>query len=353
MESRPVVLGAELAAAHEAEKTRLSSRKTGPSPLLGKAYDVERGDYDLSRVVQLPLDVDIEGLTKRFQSLDLEEKRSLMQSLSLEDNYTLISFAKRMAVRCLNQSSPELCGLGLMSLAMIDEARVDPRDVSWAAGLLNYVIGRWPDRALILFQRASAAATVGMQKLFETARQSTLEDWGYREIKTDSGVGLVESGWAPYAPTLDLANLAALVGDHVIADRYVATVKVATELPSVWFEPNKREKAEKTLQRALGVASLHGVLRRSVSERPNQMFVIWIAEMPASSDCAHLVSYVGPTADRNGRFAVAVTTGRLLALLVAGSFKQGTEPYESASTLSSLAERVRVFLCDALGDDAK
>src|SRR5687767_5268917 len=156
MEPKPMILGSELAAAHAAERTRVASGVAGPSPLGGVGYDLERDEFNLTTIVQSAVDREVEGLVKSFRNSGVNEREALRQRLTLDDNYTLIQFAKRMAVRALNQSSPEPCELGLVALAMIDEARIDQRNASWAAGLLNHTASARPDRSAKLFERAIA-----------------------------------------------------------------------------------------------------------------------------------------------------------------------------------------------------
>jgi hypothetical protein len=344
MERKAIVLGTELAAAREAEQMRLGSTGNDPSPLSGRAYDLERHEFDLTAVAPVQLDVEIQALLKAWRGAGAGERDVARRSLSLEDNYTLIQFAKRMAVVALNQPSPAACEHGLMALAMIDECRIDSRDALWAAGLLNHAAGAWPDQAVALLQGAIAMATPAMGAVLAQAADSALEDWGYRERRTSEGIGLIRCGWDPYNPTVDLAAVAMRVGARVLAARYVVEIEVATKLPSVWFDRARRRHADETLARSLGIAASHGTLRRAFRDRGNQMFVIWIAEMPSPHDCVQLVSDVGAGTGHEGRFAVGVSGGCLFALLVAGSCQEGVQPFESLSTIVDLAEQTRAEL---------
>ena len=344
MEPKPVVLGAQFADALAMERARLASGSAGPSALSGKAYDPERGEFDLRAVVHAPLDSEVEDLVRAWRSSRADGREVVRSSLSLEDNYTLIQFAKRMAVRALNQSSPEPCEYGLLALAMIDESRIDPRDASWAAGLLNHAARR--ARSAILFERAIALATPGMGELLRQGHDSTLEDWGYCELKTSTGIGLVQCGSSRYNPSVDLADVAGQVGARVLSSRYVLEIEVATELPAIWFDKGARKHAEEMLERSLGIALISGTLRRGFGNTAGQMFLTWIVELPSPDDCAQLVADVGNGSAHEGRYVVAVSAGRLFALCVAGSFQQGVEPYESRTALTELAERTRVELSD-------
>ena len=344
MQPKPIVLGAPFAAARAMERARLASGSAGPSPLSGRAYDPERDEFDLGAVVYAPLDTEVESVVKAWRDSGPDGREELRRSLSLEDNYTLIQFAKRMAARALNQPSPEPCEHGLLALAMIDESRIDPRDAAWAAGLLNHA-GR--NRPAILFERAIALATPGMGELLRQGRDSTLEDWGYCELKTSTGIGLVQCGSSRYNPSVDLADVAGRVGARVLSSRYVLEIEVATELPAIWFDRDGRKHAAETLERSLGVVLIRGTLRRGFGNTAGQMLLTWIVELTSPNDCAQLVSDVGNGSAHEGRYVVAVSAGRLFALCVAGSFQQGVEPYESQAALTEIAERTRVELSDS------
>jgi hypothetical protein len=347
MEPKPFVLGTEFAAARAAEQARLATTSPGPSPLSGSAYDPERDEFNLITVVQTPLDLKVERLVTAWQGSGAPNRDAMRRSLSLEDNYTLIHFAKRMAVEALNRASPEPCEHGLMALAMIDDSRIDPRDASFAAGLLNHATRASSNRSANPFERAIAMATPGMGELLRQSEGSTLEDWGYCERTTSKGIGLIQSGWARYNPTVDLADVAARVGARVLVDRYVVEIKIATELPPIWFDKTRRKHAEETLEGSLGMAAIRGTLRRAFGEHPSQMLMVWIAEMPSADDSVQLLADVGNGVAHEGRYAVGVSAGCLFALVVAGSFQQGVEPYESLSALTDLADETRAVLSDS------
>lgn len=347
MESRPVVLGLEMAAAEAAERARLSKGGFSPSPLSGKSYDAERGEYNLLILVHAPLDSEIAGLVRAWLASGESERNQLRCALNLDDNYTLIQFAKRMAAQALSERSVESYALGLTALAMIDDSRIDPRDASWAAGLLNHSVSR-QHADLGCLDRAAAVATPGMGRLLRRATGTTLDDWGYREWRMSTGVGLIRSGWARYEPTVDLVSLVCSITSNVLSERYVVDdPEVATELPPVWFEEGKREDAVRLLERSLGVVSSHGRLRRVFGAADEQRLIVWFAELASSADGLELVAHVGGSETADGRFVVGVSVGRLFALLVAGSFQQGIEPFESAATLNDLGSRIRRWLGDA------
>jgi hypothetical protein len=343
MESKPVVLGLEMASAEAAERARLAAGGQDPSPLAGMAYSHEHGEFDLTTLVPSRLDSQIAELVEKWKQSGEVQRERLRRALTLDDNYTIIQFAKRQAVRSLSEPGTELCEQGLIALAMLDESRIDPRDASCAAGLLNHTASRL--RSPGVFDRATGFATPGMAALMCSAMGSTLQDWGYREWPSRSGVGFIRSSGARYEPTIDLVAVAQRIANEVLSERYViGDVEVATEVPAVWFAKERRESAARILGRSPGIVGNHGSLRTSVAPPIGQMLVIWVAELPSSAEGAQLVADVGDGDTLDGRFVVGTTAGRLFVLLVAGSCQQGVEPFESAATVKDLASHIQQCL---------
>lgn len=340
MESKPVVLGLQMAAAEATERARVAAGGQASSPLSGSAYEAERGEFNLTTLVPSQRDSEIADLVEMWRQSEENERERLRSSLTLDDNYTLIQFAKRMAVRSLNESGTSSCERGLNALAMIDEARIDPRDASWAAGLLRHATDRVESAGV--FDRAIALATPGMASLLRGVMSSNLQDWGQREWRSPDGIGLIRSGWAHYEPTIDLVAIARRIALEVLSERYILDdVEVATELPAVWFAKARRDHAVGVLTRSLGVVSQHGSLRSAVAAPDGQMFIMWIAELPTWTDSTQLVADVGHGDSSDGRFVVGVATGHLFVLLVGGSCHIGVEPVESLATLQDLGLRLR------------
>ncbi len=257
---RQVVLGAQLAAARTAEEARIAAGGYDPSPLKGKAYRPERGDFSLMKLVPSDLDREISELAVTWRASDSVQRERIRRSLTMDDNYTLIQFAKRMAVRALNASPEAHCDDGLSALAMIDESRIDPRDASLPAGLLSHAAVR--ANSAVLFDRAIAFATPGMGERIRRPMKWTLKDCGYREWRSAGEIGLVCSGTAPYQPSIDLAAAAQRIGVQVLDGRYrVDDVEVATTLPPVWFARARRDHAAAILARSQGAAFLRAYSR--------------------------------------------------------------------------------------------
>jgi hypothetical protein len=344
-----VVLGAELAAAQKAEEERIAAGVPGPCILPSDGYDLESGDYTLVVVRLLPRDFELRSIAIQFQDWDSRRRRAATDRLSLEDQYTLINFAKRAAVLALNADPVEWCRAGAMALSMIDEARVDPRDVWVAEGLLNHAISRLSEPV----EREAFEKAIDPNIRGTFTGKSKLSDWGYAEISTAEGVGLIRRGGGSYTPTIDVTSVALQLAEAFRARRYVSYVVIAEKVPDVWFASSRREDARSRLSRALAAAVIHGDLRKEYSVDGMQMFVAWVVEMPGEGDCEQLVADVGTGTELDGRYVIGLAVGRLFALLVAGSWQQGVEPYESPSTLAELAEEARVIMARTVANGDK
>ena len=344
MESKPIVLGAALAAAEAAERARLASGTVGPSPLAGTSYNARRGDCDLISVIGNEVDERIESLVTSWHRMSQAERDAVRQSLNTDDNYTLIHFARRSAVRVLNEPSEDTLELGLTALAMVDETRIDPRDASWAAGIWHHAAKRFANGPAIR-DRVAVLSTAGIaQRIHGSA--ATLAEWGFREINFRGRIGLVRAGWSHYLPNVDLVTVMDRIVTEVLARRYRCELEIATDLPAVWFARDKRDAADRLIQSAHGIANLHGTLQDDEGDAASQLFIMWLAEMPSASDCSELTAYAGTGNEHSGRLVVTTSAGNLFALFSAGSAQQGVAPRESRDSVSSLAAQTRTVLLD-------
>lgn len=347
--TEPIALGQQTAAAQAAEAARLKSGAAGPSPMPEGGYDQEKGDYDLAAVIERPLDQELRNLARAFEGWPPEKRAENRHRISMEEQYRLIHFAKRSSVLALQERSRERCEDGLLALAMIDETRIDARDASWAVGLLAHAVQVLRMGGEPLVEPVAALATPGMAKILMRAREgSDLSEWGYTQVQTATGgVGLVRSGFEDYEPTLDMTGLALRLAAALQKGRYIAEPEIRAEVPAVWFQAEHRSEAERLLTKARAGISVTGALRRGVTAKPSaQQFTQWVVEMPGAKEADALVQYVGMDARRGSRFAIGVASGRLFSLIVAGSFMEGVEPFESPESLAALADETRSLLSE-------
>lgn len=347
---RTIVLGAELAAAHEAEEARLAAGVIDPSPLPDERYDFELGDYDLVRVAPLSIDLNLRAFTDEVRRMDSDQQVRTQKSLSMDDLYMLIHFVKRCSVLALNETKVDWLGAGLCALAMIDETRVDWRDARWAAGLLEHAIDKSARAKERLTESAGNLPRSAREFLRKVSSSSKLSDWGYAEINTPVGIGLIEYGGESYHPTVDLTDLALNLSKHLSSDRYITHVEIGVDVSEYWFEPRGQKEVLSTLDRARGAVSVTGPLRDTVSTVRNQMLMVWMVEMPSASDCATLGSNA-PDRELDGRFVTSFSIGKLFVLVVGGSFQQGVKPFETKSSHSILAQQIRSLIEHNAGID--
>src|SRR6266436_4722421 len=95
-------------------------------------------------------------------------------------------------------------------LSEIDLERVDWRDVTVAAALLSYALGRSGADAQAAFRSAASAVGPDMAQIlvrFADEPVSSLRPWGMRQIGTADGTGIVNDDGGAYAPTVDLRSI--------------------------------------------------------------------------------------------------------------------------------------------------
>jgi len=344
-----VVIGQEMAEAAANERARLEAGPVAPSPLPAERYDVERGDYSFLSVKPLALDLQLQTMTRRFAHAGPQERHDLTASISMDDQYTLLHFASRCAVLALRESASSWCEDGLFALAMIDETRIDWRDAVKPAGLLSYAMAATGTTRNELVDRAKALARTGMKDAIESARTPrTLADCLYVRVDTeDGGFGLVEKGLKHYEPTLGMTRLALQLANWLEkGGRYIATPRVAEELPSVWFAKEHRPAAEQVLARARAGITIGGKVHKAPPFA--HLFIAWVLELPSERDAALLSRYVGSGTQHDARFVAGTARGPLFAILVAGSLQQGVAPLESRESLVRLLDDAAPLLEEAV-----
>jgi hypothetical protein len=322
--SGPFVIGAQMAAAREAE-ARHQAEPHGPSPLAGVAY--EQG-LSLIRFTQVPADEMIDEFVGRFAVSSGQDRAWLRSALTMDDFYTLLGYARRAAVRAMRGGDGEVAARGVAALAVVDPGRIDARDLAWQAALLSYALGRVGGDVTGPFERAAslavgdAAALLGSQADRPVA---SLSDWGFREIRTDAGVGLVEDEGRRYRPRSDLAGLAGAVAAGVEDGTWrLSDPVIGSDLPAVWLRAGKPGTAEKAIRSITGCVRLRGSLaRRDSPGAKAQHMLVFLAETDDPRAAGVIAGSAGP-GDGGSFAAVGVSAGTLCAVLIARSFVRCT-----------------------------
>ncbi len=139
--------------------------------------------------------------------------------------YTLMTFGRRSAVFAMREKKAEIARQGLTAIAMIDQQRVDFRDISMCLSLLYHAANRVGADANKMFCEAALLAEPEVGKQIVGFAEQTSDyrslrrSWGYDEVETANGPGFIGWEFAKYEPTVDLKSLAMDVANHLLRDR--------------------------------------------------------------------------------------------------------------------------------------
>ncbi len=354
-----VVLGEELARAAAAEELRKAQGESEPSPMPEQGYDYWRGETSLIRPVALPLDSAIAELCKRFAAADDRRREHLRSAISMDEFYTLLTFARRSAVFAIRGRDATWVEAGMTAVAMIDSGRVDYRDVLVALSLLHHAARRIGIDAALMFRQKAAlcrpdTAIVVTGYLDRSDREKDIRlSWGYDEVQTSSGVGLIGCGFERYEPTYDMKAIVIEIADYLATDKYLpSSVEVATVLPPVWLQNADRAALDQAMKSIRAVAQVTGSLRPEESPNHNfQHFIVFLAELATEAAAQHLLE-IARQKNPSGYCMIPLAEGRLFLLIIARSFAQGIEPFETQQTMRRFAQPMIDILRRSLANEA-
>ena len=300
------VIGREMAKAADAEQ-RWKQQGTRESPLPKQGYDSWHGDLSLIDPAPNSLDDALREITGRYATSDPQQRAALRDSIDMDGFYTLMTFGRRSAVFAMREKKAEIVRHGLTAIAMIDQQRVDFRDILMCLSLLYHAANRLGADADKMFRQTALLAEPEVGKQIVGFAEQTPDyrslrrSWGYDEVETAKGVGFIGWEFAKYDPTVDLKSLAMDVAHLVAADKYQPDgISVAAELPPVWLSRGKNAELDTVIARIRGGASLHGSLRPN--EHPKhaeQGFFVFIVETSQPDD-AQNASPIVPSQGRSG-----------------------------------------------------
>jgi hypothetical protein len=331
----PIVLGSELATAHERERKRQDAHP-GPSLLDDLGYTHRSARIDAPSFAVDPLDETLRDLANEWLRLPADALGELLDQLSLDDLYTLLTFARRSTVLGLQSRDPQWPRAALAALTLITPDRVDYRDLTWAAGLVAYTLNQLTPSASDEIRRAATrtdASAKAILKRFANDPPQTLSDWGYAVIDRGDNLSVVSSEYRPWNPTVDLARVAQLIAVAIDAEgSYAATsITVATRLPPFWLKGSPEEAhALQAVDQAPATVSVRA--QPVTTDRPNDhMLTAFIPELP-NPPAADLVARSSTAA--TGTFArLALTNGAVAVVLIARSVVPGVPSLEDNATL--------------------
>jgi hypothetical protein len=229
---------------------------------------------------------------------------------------------------------------------MIEAERVDWRDILVALGLLYHAATRVQLGADQVFRDVSTLAEPGTAKLVSgfskrSRGDKNLRSWGYEEIETDEGIGLIQGGFAGCKPTYNLVTIATEIADHFATDRYrPSSIEFGGMMPRVWLESRDNKALEKALRAFRTGATIEADLRRTRGVKTgSQHFVAFLEEMQAEAAAQQLLE-IARKKKPTSFSKVELAAGRLFCLIVARSWWQGVESYETQESLARFARPI-------------
>jgi hypothetical protein len=346
-----LVLGQQLADAHSEEAKRKESGGQDNSLLTKREYSFWAGDINLINPSPNELDDEIRTVCKQYAHMNADDREKFRQSTSMEQFYTLIDFAKRSAVFGVRHSDPKIVADGLTAIAMIEQRRVDFRDILWCLGLLYHSANRAGGNADDMFRSAAIFAEKEVAGFFVNFTEQSpkyrnlKESWGYDEIVTEAGVGFIGWGHEEYNPSINLKQLAVEVAALLDTDSYKSSnVEVATELPAVWFGKEVNAGRDHVLSRVRGGATISASLRpEKHPDYSSQQFTVFIVETATNAD-AQTLRNVAESNNTTSFSKLVLANSNLFCFVVARSFVVGKDSYESNETLLRFSPRITTIL---------
>jgi hypothetical protein len=347
----PFVLGQQLADAHSAETKWRESGAGGKSPLPETDYDFWRGDLCLIAPTANPLDDEIRRVCKMYALSDADARYKIRRSISMDQFYTLISFAKRSAVFGVRDAKSDVVADGLTAIAMIEQKRVDFRDILWCLGLLYHSANKVGGNAQEMFRDAAAQAEPEVAEFFlnftkkRPDYQNLRATWGYDEVKTDDGVGFIGWGFNEYNPTIDLKATIIDISRLIASDSYQPSrIEVAAELPDVWLGAQHSPAGQRILSSIRAGAMVSASLRPDEHANHNsQQFTVFLVETANESDAKSL--YKLAENNKSPHYCkLALSRSGLFCIVVARSFVDGVEAYETNDSLKRFSDGLSAIL---------
>lgn len=320
------------------------------SPIPDKGYNIRWDGMTLLRPIPHRLDSTLAALCRRYADGDEAQRAALRASISMAHFYTLLAFAHRAAVFALREQSAAWVIDGLTAVTMIDVKRIDYRDVLVALGLLYHAATRVGLDGDQLFRDVGSLAEPGTARLVRGLARRTSGDkrlgaWGFEEVETAEGIGLIQGGFRGTKPRYDLIALTADLAGYFAKDRYTRPdTEFGTMMPRVWLEGRNNAALERALRSFRTGASLEMAMKRLKGVQASaQYFVVFLMEMKTDVAARELLRIARK---KKPRFfcKVELAVGRLFCLIVARSWVHGVDPVETPESLARFADPVAAIL---------
>jgi hypothetical protein len=349
-DEREYVIGREMAAALEAEERRREAQGEVPSPLPPGGDRPWLDQVGLLRITMLPYDVALAAFAREYRESPLDRRAEIRDDVALDDAYMLMAYARRAAVFALRSRAIEYVIDGLSACAAIGPERIDQRDVLRVLACLHHAaLQCGADPAASLEQAAaigdSAFERLALSFLGRPSTKTDLRDaWGLIEVDGPDGVGLLEWGFAPWVPTLDVVGTSLRMSSELRGGDYaIDDPSLAVKLPAVWLSEAGDPMLGPILDAARGAALIHGRLSSHVSpDYASQQLLIWLVELHDDRAAERLVGL--SQVPYPGHALLGLARGPLFVLVVAGSFVQGVAAFEDHDSVMRFEPAIRVAL---------
>ena len=314
------------------------------------AYVPWLGQLSLYDPEVLPLDLGLRDFVHAYRAFGPDKRESLRGAISLEEAYTLLGFARRSAVFALRSPDESWAADGLAACAAVELERVDGRDVLVALALLHHAASRSGEEAERLLEDAGRIGHPELRTLVRgfldrpAAGRDLRDAWGWVEVEAPGGTGLLPWGFRPWMPTVDLASVAVAIAEMVSADMYRAdSPNLATEMPEVWLADAADPGLGSMLGAARGTVTIHGRLRPEASpDHAGQQLTIFLLETSDARAAKRLAQMA--SAGRPETALLGVSAGSLFTLVVARSWVEGVEAFETTGSLARFEEPLRAVM---------
>lgn len=352
LDKEPVILGRELAAAHQAEAERLARNESGVSPLgpLDR-YDEPNNGLHLYDPVRVPLDERLTELCRQYKDHPPKSRKATRQSLSMDDFYTLFTFARRAAVFAWRAGDLELLNDGLTAISMLELARVDWRDALGPPFVIYAICHQLELDPTNAFENAASLAEPRVAELLlsfgtRPAEHQTLGAAGYAKVDTPRGPGLISKSISPYNPTLPLDHVALQLAQLLRDNGYTAHAEIATELPDVWLSKVDDRSLSEALRRVVAGASVHATpFPTACPDYASQGIMVFLVES-TDLESAQTLGVLANQKQRmpNDFVLLPVQSGRLFCLFVARNYMVGGRSTETQETMNRFIPSVERIL---------
>lgn len=347
---RTIVLGREVAAAAAAERLRLQRPDLEPSPLVTATYDVWKGELQLWNPRPVPLDSAISAVVRSLAAAPADVRTQARGRISMEQFYTLLTFSQRAAVIALREKDVERVRDGLAAVALIERERIDARNIPLVLSLLYHAavrIGADPEAmfsASAALAEPAVAQTIRQFAASDSTAQSLRDAWGFSEVRTDAGIGIIGWGFAEYQPTTNLGAVVLELAEVVQRDQYLASsVEIASELPDVWLLAGQSRSIPE-LRTVRGGARIVGELRPGAHQPDgSQHLLVFVVELPNEGAVQGLIKHTQTLQPKNYSL-LAVGRGRVFAIVVGASFVEGVPAYETPTSLARFEAAIDAVL---------